>query len=142
MIELLKLYHMAEQFGVTVDGFELNSRESLSLMDEEGGCYIAIDPFKLTSSRDEKEKLGHELGHCITGSFYNQYAGCDIRKKHENRADKWSIQQQIRREDLEAAVAAGHTEIWDLAEYFNVTENFMRKVICWYRNGNLAVDIF
>ena len=68
MIELLKLYHMAEQFGVTVDGFELNSRESLSLMDEEGSCYIAIDPFKLTSSMDEKEKLGHELGHCITAA--------------------------------------------------------------------------
>ena len=37
-------------------------------------------------------KLAHELGHCCTGSFYNQWATADCRRRHENVADKWAIQ--------------------------------------------------
>ena len=65
---------------------------------------------------------------------------CDIRKKHENRADKWAIQRLIPLSELDAARAAGHTELWDLAEYFGVTEDMMRKALCWYAHGNLAAE--
>ena len=39
-------------------------------------------------------------------------------------------------------MAAGHTEIWDLADHFGVTEGFMRKVICYYTYGNLATELY
>lgn len=32
--------------------------------------------------------------------------------------------------------------MWDLAEHFGVTEDFMRKVVCWYMYGNLDVDLY
>ena len=56
------------------------------------------------------------------------------------RSDKWAIARLIPEEALDEAVADGHTELWDLAEHFGVTEDFMRKAICWYTHGNLAVD--
>lgn len=140
MNELYKLYRLADENGITVDGFDLGHRDALSLSDREGCCYIAINPFKLESVADEKSKLAHELGHCITGSFYNQYAACDVRQQHENRADKWAIAQLVPKDDLDRAVKAGHTELWDLAELFNVTEPFMRKATWWYTYGNLAVE--
>ena len=87
---------------------------------------------------DEKVKLAHEMGHCVTGSFYNIYAACDVRQKHENRADKCAIEKLIPKDELNHSVRRGITEIWDLAEYFGVTEDFMRNAVCWYVNGNLS----
>lgn len=142
MIDLVSLYQIAENNNITVDCFELVKREALSVMDSDGGCYVAIDPIKLRSSLDEKMKLGHELGHCITGSFYNQYATCDIRQKHENHADKWFIQQLITDEELDSAIAEGHTEIWDLADYFDISEDLMRKAVCWHTYGNLDSELY
>lgn len=142
MTDLSNLYHIADNNDITVDCFELEKREALSVMDEDGSCFIAIDPFQVQSNQDEKLKLAHEMGHCMTGSFYNVYSTLDIRQKHENRADKWAIENLISKQELDDAVAEGHTEVWDLAEYFDVTESFMRKVICWYKHGNLAVDLY
>ena len=142
MMDLMGLYRIASENNIAVDCFELKKREALSVMDSDRACYIAIDPFKLTSTLDEKMKLGHELGHCITGSFYNNYATCDIRKKHENRADKWAVETFISEQDLDNAVAEGHTELWDLASYFHVPEDFMRKAVCWYTYGNLATELY
>ena len=135
---LLELYRYAEGRGIPVDAFPLGRTEALSLLDGEGGCHIAIDPFRVKSAADEKTKLGHELGHCMTGAFYTVASPCDVRARHENRADKWEIELLIGREALEAAVAAGHTEVWDLADLFGVTEEFMKKAIMWYREGRLA----
>ena len=142
MIELSELYQIADEQNIEVDCFDLKKREALSLMDEDGFCYVAIDPYKLRSSNDERLKLAHELGHCITGSFYNVYAAVDHRRRHENRADKWAVQTLISCDDLDEAVADGCTEIWDLAERFGVTEDFMKKAVCYYVNGNVASELY
>ena len=129
---LLELYSFAAAEEITVDFFKLKKRQALSHVDDEGNCFIAIDPQKLNGLADEKMKLSHELGHCATGSFYNRFAACDVRKKHEIRADKWAIEQLVPEDALDHAVASGYIEIWSLAEYFDVTETFMRKAVCWY----------
>ena len=139
-MELMELYRLAEQEDIPVDCFELRKRESLSLMDTDGSCYIAINPLFLDDSTDEKIKLAHELGHCETGSFYNQYATQDIRRKHENRADKWAIMKLVPRDELDADVEAGYSDVWSLADYFGVSVEFMRKAICLYMHGNLNVE--
>lgn len=138
MITLAKLYQIAEEKDIEVDCFELRKREALSVMDDNGACFIAIDPYKLSSQQDERMKLAHELGHCITGSFYNQYAAVDCRQRHENRADKWAIQRMITECDLQSAVDLGITEPWELAEHFDLPEDFIRKAIHYYTYGNLA----
>lgn len=135
---LLELYHYANAQRVSVDAFPLGKTEALSLQDADGDCFIAIDPFRVRSTADEKTKLGHELGHCMTGAFYSMDSPCNVRERCENRADKWEIQTLIDREALARAVADGHTEVWDLAELFGVTEDLMRKAICWYQKGRLT----
>lgn len=142
MMDLPTLYRLAESEHIEVDCFEMGKREAFSLMDSDGCCYIAIDPFKLCSAQDERLKLAHELGHCITGSFYNRHATLDNRQRHENRADKWAIQALIPVDELDQAVAGGCTEIWDLADRFEVTEEFMRKAVCYYVHGNVAPELY
>lgn len=84
---LTNLYGIAEFDNISVYSYDLGEYDSLSLLDN-SKCYIAIDPFKIYGEADEKVKLAHELGHCETGAFYNEYSKFDIRAKHERRADK------------------------------------------------------
>ncbi len=142
MKTLQEFYHIANQENIVVDHFALSKREALSIMDLDGECFIALDPQRLSGETDERNKLAHELGHCITGSFYNQYSDYDCRQFHENRADKWAIQNLIPVEELDDAVASGCTEIWDLADRFCVTEDFIRKTVCYYVHGNVAAELY
>lgn len=138
MTDLVSLYEYAEENGIEVDWFDMATTSSLSIPIDET-CCIAINPWKMDTVAKETVSMAHELGHCKTGSFYNEMADFDLRRKHENCADKWAIKKLVPKDELEYAVKAGHKELWDLAEYFNVTEDFMRKVVQWYKHGNLAV---
>lgn len=142
MKTLQECYRVAQQENITVDRFPLRSREALSFMDDDGSCFIAIDPDKLTGEADERTKLSHELGHCVTGSFYNCYSRFDCRRRHENRADKWAVRYLVPVEDLDDAVATGCTELWELAEHFGVTEAFIKKAVCLHVHGNLATELY
>jgi len=139
MADLIELYQFAEQEGIDVDWISMGRTLSLSVPLTDGTCCIALDPWKMDTVAKETVCLAHELGHCKYGAFYDQRAALDIRQKHENKADKWAIKMLIPEEELQALIAEGRTEIWELAEYFNVTEDFMCKALCWYKNGNLDV---
>ena len=142
MTTLLDLYEYAEDQGIDVDWFPMEQATSLSLPLPDGSCAIAINPWELGTLAQETVCLAHELGHCKTGSFYNRYAALDIRQKHENRADKWAIRQLVPEDDLDQAVADGCGDLPALAERFGVTEQFMRKAVCWYTHGNLAAELY
>ena len=47
----------------------------------------------------------------IITSVFMLHSPLDVRQKHENRANKWAIKQLITEEELDEAVANGHTEI-------------------------------
>lgn len=137
---LIDLYLEAESIGVDVYWIELKADRSMAVQLEDDTCAIAIDPWKMETIADETVCLAHELGHCKTKSFYNRHTKYDIIKKHENRANKWAIKHIIPADKLKEAMENGHTEIWDLSEYFNVTEDFMRMAVCWYLYGTLETD--
>ena len=137
----LDLYAYAERRNIDVDWIPMRRATSLSV--PLGDRYaIALDPWKLGSLAQETVCLAHELGHCETGSFYNQYAALDVRQRHENRADKWAIQHLIPVEDLDEAVVEGCEDSPALSEHFCVTEDLMRKAVCWYTHGNLAAEMY
>ena len=142
MDNLVSLFAYAREQGIEVDWFPMKRAESLSVPLGDGIYGIAIDPSKVRSNSDLTHKLAHELGHCMTGSFYNRYSTFDCRQRHEIRADKWAIQKLIPVDALDDAVAHGCTEIWELAEYFGVPESFMRSAICYYVHGNLAAELY
>ena len=139
---LMALYEFADTRQIDIDWYSMSRAESLSIRMDDGTCAIAVDPWHLTSVADEMVKLAHELGHCETGSFYNLYSPFDIRQKHENRADKWAIKKLVPEDELDQAVAAGCTDLWSLADHFGVTEEFMKKAVCWYTHGNLATELY
>lgn len=141
-MEIPALYDIAHQQNIEVIQYPMCENGSVSTMLPNGSCYIGLDPSVQDGNAQERVHLSHELGHCITGSFYNIYAAIDYRQRHENRADKWAVTQLIPGEALDEAVADGRTELWELAELFGVTEEFMKKAVCYYVHGNVATELY
>jgi Zn-dependent peptidase ImmA (M78 family) len=136
------LYKLAAKRNIAVIETSLPETGSLSLMTDDGACYIGIDQSVLDGDALELVHLGHELGHCETGSFYSIHTAVDCRQRHENKADKWAVKKLIPVDALDNAIADGCTELWDLAERFGVTEQFIRKAVCYYVHGNLATELY
>ncbi len=141
-MDLQSLYEFARQENIGLYVFPMEENGSMSVMDERGKCYIGMDESVLDGDTQERVHLGHELGHCVTGSFYNIHAAIDSRQRHENKANKWAIHALIPVEELDDAVAGGCTEVWELAERFHVTEDFMRRAVCYYVHGNVAAELY
>lgn len=142
MVLLPELYAQASSQNIPVYHHPMARCGSMSLMLSDGSCVIGMDDRVADGSTQERVHLSHELGHCCTGSFYNIYASRDLRERHENRADKWAIRRLIPVSALDDAIAAGHTELWDLADHFGVTETFLKKAICLYVHGNTASELY
>ena len=138
MTELSDLYEIAEQDAVRVEAFRLDSVRSVSVQDADGNCFIGIDPMSLESVSEEKVKLAHELGHCETGSFYNRSSPFDIREKHEQTANRWAVKKLVPKSELVPLLKKGY-ERWELAEHFEVTEDFITLAIRMYFEYGIAV---
>lgn len=141
-METVELYQEADDSGVPILIVDIPHTGSMCIQTESGRCYIGMDYGILPDEAARRVHLAHELGHCKTGAFYNRWAAQDVRRKHENRADKWAIQRMIPEDALDDAVADGCTDIYSLADRFGVTEDFMKKAVCWYTYGNLAREIY
>ena len=141
-MELQDLYDFAKEQNIEVIQYPMRRNGSMSVMSQGGACYIGMDDCVRDGGAEERVHLSHELGHCMTGSFYNVYAALDRRQKHENKADKWAVQKLVPLEELNNAAKNGYREVWELAEFFNVTYEFMQKAICYYTHGNLAVNMY
>lgn len=140
-METIELFQEAQDADIPVMWLDIPENGSMCIQTDRR-CYIGMDRGVHQNEADERVHLAHELGHCITGAFYNRWAARDVRQKHEHRADKWAIQRMIPADELDLAVADGYTDIASLAEYFGVTEDFMRKAVCWYTHGNLATELY
>lgn len=132
-----ELYEIAVHSGTEILCCDLPQTVSVSAVSCTGACYIGIDPLRIDTTAQERVHLAHELGHCETGSFYNVYSSLDIREKQEKRADCWAVSRLVPEEDFINVLAAGMVEIWELAEYFDVTEDFIRKAVEIYKEKNV-----
>lgn len=141
-METVELFKEAEDSDVPIICLSIPENGSMCIQSESNRCYIGLDYGVLWNEAEKRVHLAHELGHCKTGAFYNRWAALDVRQKHEHRADRWAIEAMIPEQEFDDAVVSGHTEIWDLAEYFGVTVDFMRKAVCWYTHGNLATELY
>lgn len=132
MEDIVELYQEMDNHNIIFEVFPMRQTKSISLMDKHGDCYIGMDFQKIQSLSDEKITLAHEIGHCVTGSFYNRYSKLNDIEQKEHRADAWAVKKIIPFEELEEAFQNGIVEIWELAEHFDVPEEFVLKTLQVY----------
>jgi Zn-dependent peptidase ImmA (M78 family) len=129
-----KLFEVAELNNVEVVYFNLPCTQSQSAT-LNGNCYVALDYGLLWQGADERVHLAHELGHCLTGSFYNIYSAYDLRSRHERRADKWAIKKLVPENELKELLNCEDMDVWELADHFNVTVDFIEKAVAFYKES-------
>ena len=130
-----KLYLEAEQSGITVlCGAELPLTKSVSLALPDGAMFIGIDDSIMQSRAEERVHLAHELGHCVTGAMYNIRCPIMPRQRYERIADAYAIKKLVDEDELRRVIdeREGDISVWELSEWFDVTEDFMRKAIGFY----------
>lgn len=126
------LYSMAEDEQIGIYAFDLGEITAMSIEHEDWSCDIALDLSDIDTYAEEKAYLAHEMGHCMTGSFYNRYSPFDVRQRHENKADRWAIKSVCPYAEMLEAMRDGYTTPWELADRFSVTEAFIEKAYAYY----------
>lgn len=127
-MKLEELYEIADKNHIDVYHYTLHSIVSMSVPNA-----IGIDTDMIQTNAEEKECLAHELGHCMTNAFYS-IGTMETRGRMEKRAERWSITKLIPFSELNEAVSNGIYETWDLAEYFEIPESFIKTAIDYYLN--------
>ena len=141
MDKILSLYNQLNAAGVRF--YHWNMEDDAAAVVELNGQYgVFMDFTHIRTNAEELVAVAHEGGHISTGATHRLDSPYDLVEKHEHKADKWAIERLISAEELDDAVAAGNTELWQLADHFGVTEEFMKKAVCWYTHGNLACELY
>lgn len=135
------VYSYARRHGHTIVKIPYKKIISAAVQFPNGQCCIGIDLDKVQTDAEEKTILLHELGHCETGAFYTRWSPVDNRAKCEAAADRWAIRKELGYKKLCRAIQAGCTETYELADYFGVSEEMIRKALRYYKLRGLKFYI-
>lgn len=140
MEKLLQIYREMTVAGVALAAGSYHLKGDCdSIVVRDGDRYgVFLDIDKIRTVAQEKESVSHEWAHIKLGATYKIDDPWDIKARAENRADKEQIRSLVSENELFEAVSDGYTEIWELAERFSVSEDFMRKVVHYYEYGYIA----
>ena len=97
-----------------------------AISDEYGGAIFMNESVYRTTA-ERYTVLVHERAHLDSGAMYSAYTPLITMEQCETRAWNRAVMTALPFADLLAAFEAGYTEVWQLAEYFEVTEDFIRK---------------
>ena len=86
----------------------------------------------MTSSR-KYCTLAEEIGHYETscGDILDQSDASN--RKQERLARQWAYEKLIPIENIHFAASDGYTQLWEMAEYLDVDEAFLKEALIYYR---------
>ena len=64
----------------------------------------------------------HENGHTATGALHKCASPYETVERAEHRAVRYTAERYLTAEDFNEAFQAGYTELWQLAEWFDLPE--------------------
>ena len=122
------LYKEANAYNIDIVDWNQGTLKAATISLDNDYC-IFVNKDNIETYTEEKCILAHEIGHCRTGSVQHVLSPFDLIEKHEYLADKYAVNKLIPKNKLKNAVKKGVTEVWQLADYFGVTEDFMRRAV-------------
>ena len=136
-MELRKLYEIADRENITVHNWHIEDVNGIYLNYDKINA-IALNYDRFGTYIEEKCTLAEELGHFYMDADYHPlYSDNNYKSKQEYRAKKWSYNVLVNIEELKKAIKSGITYITELAEYFEVTVQYMKDCIEYYQSKGL-----
>lgn len=128
MDRLNKLYNLAEKQNYDIIDCDLTTINQKGMVFKiKDKTSILIDYDKINTVAEEKVIAAHEIAHAETNTFYNFNSTDRYINKCEYQATKWAVKNLIPFSEYLEALKNGIVEKWQLAEHFNVTEDFILK---------------
>lgn len=140
MNTLEKLYDIAHKSGINIIDAHFSDTKKAACMTS--GMFenknIVIDKAQIDSYVEEVIILAEEVGHYETLGVYMilatktmSIARCN-RLKYEAWAKRWSVREILPPEEIQEALNCGCHNDCEMAEYCNVTPDFVRYAFQYY----------
>jgi len=130
--KLYTLYAQMQKDNIRVYDKKIGLNAVTIYLNGKYGVFLDLDQFETYTQ--ELCVLAHEYGHCKTGSTHAVSSPLDLIQKHEYKANKAAVHMLVPYDAFCEAIDQGYTEVWQLAEYFDVTEEFIQTADQIYRN--------
>ena len=99
---------------------------------DEGYYGIFLDFTKINDLRLLRGVCCHELGHAATGALHKVSSPYEMWERSEYRANRYMAQHFLTAEEFQEAFRAGYTELWQLAEYFELPEQDVKNALSYW----------
>ncbi len=131
MFELSDFYSYCKQNQVDVIPYMGMPAMGATVRD---GSDIAIflDFSLIQSTRQLKGVCLHEQGHAATGALHKVSSPFETVERSEYRAARWCAQHYLTADDFRQAFSCGITEPWELADYFDLPEEDVKKALTYW----------
>ena len=139
METLTKVYCDLQSENILLFDHEIESHIATTL-NIKNDYAIFIDYKKLQTLDKEFLAVVHEMGHCMSGTTHKVISPFDLVEKHDYLANKYSVHKYLPLETLNNAIKNGYTEYWELSEYFDLPENFIKLSVNIYKQEGF--DLF
>ena len=131
MFQLSDFYGYCKQNDVDVMPFAMLPRAACTVRD--GQNYAVVLNFKrLHTVRQMRTAMLHESGHLHTGALHKVNSPFQLVEQNEYRADADAFRRCLPPDEIRMAMRAGYTEPWQLAEYFDLDEDYIKKALRYW----------
>ena len=93
---------------------------------------VFLDFSKIRSTRLLRGVCCHELGHAATGALHKVDSPFELIERSEYRAKRWTAQRYLPVDAFQEAFRFGYTELWQLAEYFDLPEQDVKNALTYW----------
>lgn len=131
MFELKDFYDYCRENRVDVIPFTDMPHPGATLRDRDKYA-VFLDFSQIRSTRLLRGVCSHEMSHAATGALHKVASPFELVERSEYRANRYFAQHYLTAEDFREAFRAGYTELWQLAEYFDLPEKDIKNALTYW----------
>ena len=144
MFELSQFYDYCRKNRVDVIPFTGIPQPGATVRDA-GQYAVFLDFSQIQSTRLLRGVCCHEMAHVATGALHKVSSPYELVERSEYRANRWCAQHFLTEKDFREAFRTGCTELWQLAEYFDLPEQDVKNALTYWSerrgvNFNEAIE--
>ena len=131
MFELSDFYNYCKENRILVIPYRGCPAPGATLYDR-GKYAIFLDFSQIPTTRVLRGVCCHEMSHVATGALHKAGSPYELVERSEYRANRHTAQTVLTVSAFREAFAAGYTEPWQLAEYFDLPEQDVQKAYAYW----------
>lgn len=131
MFELSDFYRYCKENDIDIIPYNGCPQPGATIRD--GTHYgIFLDFSQIRSTRLLRGICCHELGHAATGALHKVDSPYELVERSEYRANRWAAEHFLSADAFRQAFADGCTQLWELAEYFDLPEQDTERALNYW----------